>query len=88
MYAAAIAVTLSLASCGLGTTGNATTSNTSAALAGSLLGGSLQQSGTGLLGTLLTSLLGNTTSQQSLVGTWVYEGPKVVFESENILSEI
>ena len=88
MYAAAIAVTLSLASCGLGTTGNTTTSNTSAAVAGSLLGGSLQQSGTGLLGTLLTSLLGNTTSQQSLVGTWVYEGPKVVFESENILSQL
>ncbi|MCH5169394.1 MAG: DUF4923 family protein [Prevotellaceae bacterium] len=37
---------------------------------------------------MLTSLLGNTTSQQSLVGTWTYTAPKVVFESENILSQI
>jgi len=93
--AAIVAASLTLASCGLGTTGQtAGTSNTgtdlTSALAGSLLGGSLQQSstGTGLLGTLLSSLLGNTTSQQTLVGTWTYYGPKVVFESENILSQI
>jgi hypothetical protein len=52
------------------------------------LGGTLGQSGSGLLGTVLSSLLGNTTSQQSLVGTWTYSGPKVVFESENILSQL
>ena len=31
---------------------------------------------------------GNTTSKQTLVGSWTYYGPKVVFESENILSQI
>ena len=87
MYAAIVAATLSLASCGLGTMGNATNTNANTTAPGNLLAGSLQQTGTGLLGNLLTSILGNTTSQQSLVGTWVYSGPKVVFESENILSQ-
>lgn len=88
MYAAIVAASLSLASCGLGTMGNATNTNANATAPGNLLTGSLQQTGTGLLGNLLSSILGNTTSQQSLVGTWVYSGPKVVFESENILSQI
>lgn len=88
MYAAIVAATLSFASCGLGTMGNATNTNANTTAPGNLLTGSLQQTGTGLLGNLLTSILGNTTSQQSLVGTWVYSGPKVVFESENILSQI
>lgn len=77
-FAAIIAASLTLASCGLGTTG--TTTNDSNA--------TLQQAGTDLLGTVLSSILGNTTSQQSLVGSWTYYGPKVVFESENILSQL
>lgn len=88
--AAIVAASLTLASCGLGTTTPATTTtntNTTAAT-GSILGDVLGQTGGGLLGTVLGSLLGNTTSQQSLVGTWTYAGPKVVFESENILSQI
>ena len=44
--------------------------------------------GSNLVGTLLSSILGNTTSQQTLVGTWTYSGPKIVFESENILSSL
>ena len=78
-YAAIIAASLTLASCGLGTTG--TTTNDSNA--------TLQQAGADLLGSVLSSILGgNTTSKQTLVGSWTYYGPKVVFESENILSQI
>ena len=89
-FAAIIAASLTLASCGFGTTAPATTTtNTNtAATTGSILGDVLGQTGGGLLGTVLGSLLGNTTSQQSLVGTWTYYGPKVVFESENILSQL
>lgn len=78
-FAAIVAASLTLASCGFGTTGNTgttTTTTNAAANAGDLLG------------TVLSSILGNTTTQQSLVGTWTYSGPKVVFESENILSQL
>lgn len=78
-FAAIVAASLTLASCGFGTTGTTTTNTDTSAL---------QQTGAGVLGTLLGTLLGNTTSQQSLVGTWTYYGPKVVFESENILSQL
>ena len=72
-----------LASCGLGTTGTTTnTSNTSST------GGTLLETGAGLLGTILGSLLGSTTTQQTIVGSWTYNGPKIVFESENILSQL
>ena len=81
-FAAIVAASITLASCGLGTTGN-TTSNTASSSSQVLT-----QAGTDILGTLLGSILGNTTSQQSLAGTWTYYGPKVVFESENILSQL
>lgn len=90
-FAAIVAASLTLASCGFGTTAPATTTTTNTnttAATGSILGDVLGQTGSGLLGTVLGSLLGNTTSQQSLVGTWTYYGPKVVFESENILSQL
>ena len=93
LFAAIIAVSMTLSSCGFGTTGNTTASSTTgaattdatAAALGGLLGG---QTGTNVLGTILGSLLGNTTNQKSLVGTWTYSGPKLVFESENILSQV
>lgn len=85
-FAAVLAASLSLASCGLGTTGSTATSTTAAT--GNVLEGVIGQSGGGLLGTVLSSILGGTTSQQTLTGTWTYSGPKVVFESENILSQI
>lgn len=79
-FAAIIAASLTFASCGLGsTTGQATNSDSNA---------TLQQAGTDLLGSVLSSILGGTTSQQSLIGSWTYYGPKVVFESENILSQL
>ena len=79
LFAAIVAASLTLASCGFGTTGTTTANDTSAVL---------QQTGADILGTVLSSVLGNTTSQQSLAGTWTYSGPKVVFESENILSQL
>ena len=90
-FAAIVAASLALASCGLGTTGqtNQTTTDANNSALGGLLGnGSLQQTGTGILGTILGSLLGGTTNQQTIQGTWTYYGPKLVFESENILSQL
>ena len=89
-FAAIVAASLTLASCGLGTTSQTTNSTdaTTAVLGGLLGGGDLQQTGTNILGTVLGSLLGNTTTQQSLTGSWTYSGPKLVFESENILSQL
>ena len=81
-FAAIVTASLTLASCGLGTTGTTTTNNTAAQNTDIL------QAGTGILGTILGNILGGTTSQQTLIGTWTYSGPKVVFESENILSQI
>lgn len=89
-FAAIVAASFTIASCGLGTTGQTTNSTdaTSAVLGGILGGGNIQQTGTDILGTVLGSILGGTTSQQSLTGSWTYSGPKLVFESENILSQI
>lgn len=81
--AAIVCASLTLASCGLGTTGNTTASNT-----GILGTDVLTQTGTGILGTILGNILGGATTQQSLAGTWTYVGPKVVFESQNVLSQI
>lgn len=80
-FAVIVAASLTLASCGLGTQAGTTTgTNTQADV--------LTQTGTGILGTILGSILGSTTNQQTIVGTWTYSGPKLVFESENILSQI
>ena len=80
-FAAIVAASLTLASCGLGTTtGNTTATNSTT--------GVLTQAGTDILGTILGNVLGGTTTQQSRVGTWTYSGPKLVFESENVLSQI
>ncbi|MDY5329075.1 MAG: DUF4923 family protein, partial [Bacteroidaceae bacterium] len=52
-------------------------------------GGALSgNGGSSLLGSVLGNLLGTTTSESSLVGTWTYAAPKVVFESENILAKL
>ena len=90
--AAIVAASLTLASCGFGTTDQTTqqtTTDATAAVLGGILGnGSLQQAGTSVLGTILGNILGGATTQQSLVGSWTYTGPKLVFESENDLSQI
>lgn len=90
-FAAIIAASLTLASCGLGTTGTTTQRTGTAAQTdalGAILGGAIGQNGTGILGTILGNILNGATTQQSLVGSWTYAGPKLVFESENILSQI
>lgn len=83
-FAAIVAASLTLASCGFGTTGQTATTNNGTALGGDVL----QQAGVGILGNILGNILGGTTTQQSLVGSWTYAGPKLVFESENVLSQI
>ncbi len=83
-FAAIVAASLTLASCGFGTTGQTATTNNGTALGGDVL----QQAGVGILGTILGNILGGATTQQSLVGSWTYAGPKLVFESENVLSQI
>lgn len=91
IFAAIVAASLTIASCGLGTTSTSATSpaaNASASTAGSQIGSLLGQNGNDVLGTVLSGLLGNATSEQSLAGTWTYSGPKIVFESENILSQV
>lgn len=90
-FAAIVAASLTLASCGFGTTGQTANGTGTAAQTdalGSILGGAAGQAGAGILGTILGNILGGTTTQQSLVGSWTYAGPKLVFESENVLSQI
>lgn len=102
IFAAILATSLCLGSCGTmgtGTSIGTPTNNGSASGAalgsalGSALGGStsntLGQAGGGILGSLLSTLLnGATTNKQSILGTWTYKAPEVRFESENILSQI
>ena len=59
-------------------------------LAGGLLGSALtgNTGGAGQLLNVLTGLLGTKTSESSLVGTWTYSAPKVVFESESIMAKL
>lgn len=68
------------------TTNNAATNG--AGILGSLLGGAVgvDSGTTGLLSGVIGSLIGGI-GQASIVGTWVYEGPSVEFESENLLAK-
>lgn len=49
---------------------------------------SLGTAATSSLGNVLTSLLSNLTTNTDITGTWTYSNPKIVFESENILSQL
>lgn len=81
IFSALVAMSLTLSGCGL---------SGSSALSGAsgTSGGTLASAGTSILGTVLTSLLGNTTSQRTIVGTWTYSAPKVAFQSENVLAQL
>lgn len=64
-----------------------------AAGAQSLLGGLLNKLGgndaSGAIGEAVTALLGTSEVKQStIVGTWTYDGPAIVFESENIANKL
>lgn len=82
--AAVISASLLLAGCGLGTTGTTgalpSGNNTQTSV--------LTSAGTSVLGTIMSTLLGNTTTKNSIVGTWTYSSPKIAFESQNILAQI
>ncbi len=66
-------------SCGAGSISKPSTGNATSSELGGSLGAAL-----GVLGDLLEG----KTTQNSIVGTWVYSEPKVVFESENMLAKI
>ena len=93
-----LAATIMLSGCGIMGGGSGLVSSTgssSAAAASSAASGlgslasTLSSTSTqSILGGVLSTLLGNTTSQASILGTWTYSSPKVVFESESILSKI
>ncbi len=95
--AAIVAASLTLNSCGMG---NNSANTMTPGLAGgalpgtvgnngSLLTSALTSTGTNVVGTVLGTLLGGSTaSAKSLVGTWVYSDPKVVFESTSILAQL
>ena len=64
-----------------------------AAGAQSLLGGLLDKLSdketSGSIGDAISALLGkDEVKQNTLVGTWTYEGPAIVFESENIANKL
>lgn len=81
---AVLSASLLLSGCGLGTTG------TTGALpsANSTQTSDLASAGSNVLGTLMSTLLGNTTTKNSVIGTWTYSKPKIAFESQNILAQI
>ncbi len=89
----AMALSLTLTSCGLGTTGSSlvsgllggnTGSTASSVVSG--LGSALTNQNT--LGNLLSTFLGTTAvSESTLYGTWTYQGVDVAFESDNLLSK-
>lgn len=96
VFAAIVGAALFVTSCGLGSTQTSTSTaqtNTTAqgvgqGLAGNLLTSVVGQGGQNVVGTLLGSLFGNMTSQNSIVGTWTYSQPKVTFKSESILAQV
>lgn len=81
LSAAIMAATLSFTACGPGTTSTTTTSTSNSA------GTDLATAGSSILGNLLGSILSNTLTEQSFIGTWTYQTPQVRFESENLLAQ-
>jgi len=59
------------------------------ALLSNAFAGNTSETTTDLLGRVLSYLLyGNTTDKETIIGTWKYSSPKVIFESENILAKV
>ncbi len=82
LSAVILAATLTIAACGPGATG--TTASTPAS---NTAGTDIASAGASILGNLLGSILSNTLTEQSFVGTWTYQSPQVRFESENLLAQ-
>ena len=94
VMAAVLAASFTLSSCMMGgggklasASGTSTPSSNAAGL-GNIASSLASTSGSGILGGLLNSILGNKTSEQTIQGTWPYSKPKVVFESESVLAKI
>lgn len=89
MAAILSAAVFMMSSCGIGGGSNMFVGNNTqeTSLLGGANSGQLGTS-TSLLGNVLSSLLNLPTTQESLVGTWIYRQPKVIFESDNILAKL
>ncbi len=96
-YVATFLASIVLSGCGMGTGGSTIATGTGSGTTNTINAGSaslntltsvLGSNGSTVLGTLMSTLLGNKTSQNSIVGNWVYSKPKVAFESENILAQL
>lgn len=83
ILATIVAATLALSACTM-PTGGASGSTTST---GSTTTDGIISAGTSILNGLLGSILANTISEQTLVGTWTYQSPECRFESENLLAK-
>lgn len=92
---AALLCGMTLSSCGgmmpgMGTGNNfgGQPTDAGASILGSVLSG---MAGGGTQGDLLTGVIGmlanGMTQQASIVGTWVYNGPSIEFESQNLLAQ-
>lgn len=82
LSAVILAATLTIAACGPGATGTTASTPTS-----NTAGTDIASAGASILGNLLGSILSNTLTEQSFVGTWTYQSPQVRFESENLLAQ-
>ena len=82
LSAVILAATLTIAACGPGATGTTASTPTS-----NTAGTDIASAGANILGNLLGSILSNTLTEQSFVGTWTYQSPQVRFESENLLAQ-
>ena len=64
----------------------ATTNSNGTSILGSILSGATGNDTGSLLTGVIGALIGNNV-QSSIVGTWVYSGPSVEFESSNLLAQ-
>ncbi len=71
---------LTLSGCGAGTSKNSLTGLNTGNLNTAAIGSALS--------TVITELMKGQTSAADIVGTWTYSGPKIVFESENLLNQL
>lgn len=65
------------------------TKTDASSLINNAISGNTSQTTTDLLGRVLSYLMyGNTITQDNIIGTWTYSSPKVIFESESILTKM
>lgn len=89
-FAAAIfAAATIITSCSLGSAASALLTSQAGTTAGTLASGVAQAiTSQGTINNLLSSFLGGVTiNEESLYGTWTYQGVDVAFESENLLAK-